>query len=60
MTRVVKTGLIAVLLFYFLGVVGFAAAEVWRAWDGDWSFSMDVRDTLEGALAWPLLFTQRI
>jgi hypothetical protein len=38
MHLVVKKSLIAVVLFYLLGVFGVAGGYLSSEWDGDWSF----------------------
>jgi len=52
--RLIKFSLIAIGAFYFLGVCGFAGAQIAREWEGDWSFHIYVLTALEAALDWPL------
>ena len=54
MVRVIKTTLVASAVLYFLGVCGFAGAQISREWDGDWGFHIYVLNALEAALDWPL------
>jgi hypothetical protein len=54
MARMIKISLIAIVAFYFLGVCGFAGAQISREWDGDWSFHIFVLNALEAGLDWPL------
>ncbi len=51
----VKKSLIAVVLFYLLGVVGVAGGYLSSEWDGDWSFGVQLFDALKMGATWPLL-----
>ena len=57
---VIKKGLIAVILFYLLGVFGIAGGYLSSQWDGDWSFGDQLFDALEMGAAWPLLVIELI
>lgn len=51
----VKKGLIAVVLFYLLGVLGVAGGYLSSEWDGEWSFGPQLLDALKMGATWPLL-----
>jgi len=57
---VVKRRLIAVVLFYLLGVVGVAGGYLSSEWDGDWSFGDQLFNALEMGATWPLLVIELI
>jgi hypothetical protein len=52
---VVKKSVIAVLLFYLLGVLGVAGGYLSSEWDGEWSFGPQLLDALKMGATWPLL-----
>ena len=56
----VKKSLIAVILFYLLGVFGVAGGYLSSEWDGDWSFGAQLFDALEMGATWPLLVIELI
>jgi hypothetical protein len=60
MHLVVKKSLIAVILFYLLGVFGVAAGYLSSEWDGDWSFGVQLFNALEMGATWPLLVIELI
>ncbi len=60
MHLVVKKGLIAVILFYLLGVFGVAGGYLSSEWDGDWSFDDQLFNALEMGATWPLLVIELI
>ena len=51
----VKKGLIAVVVFYLLGVFGVAGGYLSSTWDGEWSFGAQVMDAIATGATWPLL-----
>lgn len=51
----VKKSVIAVVLFYLLGVLGVAGGYLSSEWDGEWSFGPQLLDALKMGATWPLL-----
>lgn len=51
----VKKSVIAVVLFYLLGVIGVAGGYLSSEWDGEWSFGPQLLDALKMGATWPLL-----
>ena len=51
----VKKSLIAVVLFYLLGLFGVAGGYMTSQWDGDWSLGAQSFDALKMGALWPLL-----
>ncbi len=60
MHLVVKKSLIAIALFYLLGVFGVAGGYLSSQWDGDWSFGVQLIDALKMGATWPLLVIELI
>ena len=56
----VKKGLIAVVLFYLLGVFGVAGGYLSNEWDSDWSAGTQLFDALKMGATWPLLVIELI
>lgn len=56
----VKKSVIAVLLFYLLGVLGVAGGYLSSEWDGEWSFGPQILDALQMGATWPLLVVEVI
>jgi len=56
----IKMSLIAITLFYFMGVFGVSAAQLWSDWNVDESVSVQAIDALTVAVAWPLLIIDYI
>ncbi|MEE9195531.1 MAG: hypothetical protein V3U44_06790 [Alphaproteobacteria bacterium] len=56
----IKKGLIAVILFYLLGVFGVAGGYLSSQWDGEWSFGAQLFDALEMGATWPLMVIELI
>ncbi len=56
----VTKSLIAIVLFYLLGVFGVAGGYLSSEWDGDWSFGAQLVDALEMGATWPLLVIELI
>jgi hypothetical protein len=57
---VVKKSVIAVVLFYLLGVLGVAGGYLSSEWDGEWSFGPQILDALKMGATWPLLVIEVI
>ena len=51
----VKKGLIAIVLFYLLGVFGVAGGYLSSEWDGEWSFGGQLLDAIMIGVTWPQL-----
>jgi hypothetical protein len=56
----IKMSLIAITLFYFMGVFGVSVAQLWVDWNVDESLSVQAIDALTVALVWPLLIIDNI
>ena len=56
----VKKSVIAVVLFYLLGVLGVAGGYLSSEWDGEWSFGPQLLDALKMGATWPLLVIEVI
>jgi hypothetical protein len=57
---VVKKSVIAVVLFYLLGVLGVAGGYLSSEWDGEWSLGPQLLDALKMGATWPLLVIEVI
>ncbi len=55
-----KKCLLAVIVFYLLGVFGVAGGYLSREWDGDWSFGDQLLGAIEIGAGWPLLVIKLI
>ncbi len=51
----VKKSLIAVILFYLLGVFGVASGHLASGWDSAWSLGDQLLGAIEIGATWPLL-----
>jgi len=50
-----KKGLIAVVVFYLLGVFGVAGGYLSSTWDSQWSLGQQLAEALQTGATWPLL-----
>ena len=51
----VKKGLIAVVVFYLLGVFGVAGGYLSSNWDSEWSFGQQLAEAIQTGFTWPKL-----
>ena len=51
----VKKGLIAIVVFYLLGVFGVAGGYLSSEWDGEWSLGGQLMDAIMIGVTWPQL-----
>lgn len=51
----VKKAVIAVTLFYLLGLLGVAGGYLSSQWDGEWSVGPQVLDAVKMGATWPML-----
>lgn len=56
----VKKGLIAVVVFYLLGVFGVAGGYLSSEWDGEWSMGGQLLDAIMMGVTWPQLVIELI
>jgi hypothetical protein len=57
---VVKKGLIAVAVFYLLGVLGVAGGYLSNTWEGEWSVGVQLVEALRIGASWPLLVIELV
>ncbi len=55
-----KKVLIAVVVFYLLGVFGVAGGYLAGGWDSEWGLSAQILDAVKMGAAWPLVMTELI
>ncbi len=51
----VKKVLIAVVVFYLLGVFGVAGGQLSSTWDNEWSLGQQLAEAIRIGITWPLL-----
>ena len=51
----VKKGLIAIVVFYLLGVFGVAGGYLSSTWEGEWSAGVQLVEALKIGAIWPQL-----
>lgn len=54
----VKKSVIAVALFYLLGMLGVAGGYLSSEWDGEWTFGPQVLEALKTGATWPVLVVE--
>jgi hypothetical protein len=55
-----KKALIAVVIFYLLGVFGVSAGYLTNNWEGDWGAGDQLADALRTGVSWPALVVDLI